>query len=484
MTKPHYIAAEFIRARGTALQWLPLLAIPLVLVTSSLAIAVDNHDDATGMLMWQAIYLTGLAAPLAGLFASVAEAREKSARYGGTMWLPLDKKRQRAARAFVTFLSLAAFHVLNFGGTWLLALLLGRAGSERILVLGIYALFSAVGISGLAAAVARMSNVVVTLVVFFAWQLTGTIKQVVEGDWWWAWPMAWPVRLVLPVLKVHQNAVPLEPESPLINEQPWLALGLCLMLAVFGVAAALFTPEQVTWRRRKAGAEVDASVGFAGYVPAVSKRNEGRRRPFRAISLAALSPALLACLGLTAVVMLLTGVTYPPGYVHGLFAFVVLPLGAGLLPVLVWPPLRSAWALMRTEFEHSSAVLLLWSGLCVLAVSAMSSAIGLLAGGELIDETRRLILGSLVGYVLVLLAYLLVLRFGTKLSLAVTVIILVFSVTVGGDVLADSVLWIVAFPAWPETAHGAGRFGTALVLSLLLSGLFHIGALRALRKSL
>lgn len=256
MNQTKYISAEIIRARGTALQWLPLLAIPLVLVTSSLAIAVDNHEDATGMLMWQAIYLTGLAAPLAGLFASVAEAREKSARYGGTLWLPLDVKRQRAARAFVTFLSLAAFHILNFGGTWLLAFLLGRAGSERILVLGVYALLGAAGITGLAAAVARMSNVVVTLVVFFVWQLIGTIKQVVEGDWWWVWPMAWPVRLVLPVLKVHQNSVPLEPESPLNNEQPWLALGLCLVLAVFGAVAALFTPEQVTWRRRKAGVEV------------------------------------------------------------------------------------------------------------------------------------------------------------------------------------------------------------------------------------
>ncbi|WP_288832028.1 hypothetical protein [uncultured Corynebacterium sp.] len=58
---------------------------------------------------------------------------------------------------------------------------------------------------------------------------------------------------------------------------------------------------------------------------------------------------LAGCVALSVVAMGLACLIYPASYVHSLFAFVILPLGTGLLPVLVWPRAEVAWAMMRTE---------------------------------------------------------------------------------------------------------------------------------------
>lgn len=473
-----YLSAELLRARGSALQWLPLLAVPLVLVTYALASVTDPREDAVGVLMWQAIYLTGMAAPLAALFGAVAEAREKKARCGGTQWRPVSMRRQRAARLAVVLLSLAVFHVLNFGGTWLLTA--SRPGSGTILLLGALAFAGAIGLAGLGAALARVSNLIVAVAVFFVWQIVGTLKPFAEGEHWWVWPMSWPVRLVLPVLGVHQNAVPLEPGSPLAAEKPWLALGLCIALAAVGAAAAVFTPG---WTGRGRGRrEAKSAVSAAVPAPAVARRGSRRPRPLRAMTSAGLTPALAGCVALSVVAMGLTCLIYPASYVHGLFSFVILPLGAGLLPVLVWPQVEGAWAVMRVEYARSARVLLLWCLLCALAVCFAASLFGLAAGGTLVDETRRFLVAALVGYVVLLLSFLVLLRTGAAAAVATVVVLAIFSVTLGGDVLAQTPLWIVALPSWPETAEGAGRLGTALALGGVLAVLLHWRAERALGR--
>ncbi|WP_147291486.1 hypothetical protein [Corynebacterium senegalense] len=74
------------------------------------------------------------------------------------------------------------------------------------------------------------------------------------------------------------------------------------------------------------------------------------------------------------------------------------------------------------------------------------------------------------------------LRAGAAPAVATVVVLANFSVTLGGDVLAQTPLWIVALPSWPETAEGAGRLGTALVLGGALAVLLHWRAKRALGR--
>ena len=112
--------AELLRARGTSLVWLPLIAVPLVLLTYNLSRLASPATDATGVLMWQSMYVTGMAAPLVAMFAAAAEAREKRARFGGTHMrlagLPKVRRTrflnaERLARLLVVLLSIAVFHV-------------------------------------------------------------------------------------------------------------------------------------------------------------------------------------------------------------------------------------------------------------------------------------------------------------------------------------------------------------------------------------
>ncbi|HIW95206.1 MAG TPA: hypothetical protein H9867_01775 [Candidatus Corynebacterium gallistercoris] len=315
-----YLSAELLRSRHTALQWLPLTALPLVGLTYNLAAFVNSRTDAVGVLMWQAVYLTGIAAPLTALFAAAAENREKKSNYGGTLWLPLSRKRLRATRLGVILLSLAIFHVLNFGGTWLLLTLSGRSGSERIAVLGLYAYIGTIGIAGLASALTRLTNFLITFLVFTAWQIVGITKPLVEGDHWWIWPMTWPVRLVLPILGVHQNAVPLEPGSPLNKESPAGALILCGVLALLGLIAATLTPE--SWQvQKKKSPTVSPSTALksAQFRPALLQRTAARKpRPYSALTLAALTPTVRACLLLSIAALILCTLIYPilkrPGF--------------------------------------------------------------------------------------------------------------------------------------------------------------------------
>ncbi len=71
-----YLSAELLRSRGSALQWLPLLALPLVVMTVFFSAFASSAEDATGVLGWQSMFITGMYAPLIAVFAGVPERRE------------------------------------------------------------------------------------------------------------------------------------------------------------------------------------------------------------------------------------------------------------------------------------------------------------------------------------------------------------------------------------------------------------------------
>lgn len=179
--------------------------------------------------------------------------------------------------------------------------------------------------------------------------------------------------------------------------------------------------------------------------------------------------------------MLVVGVAYPPSYATQLWTFVLLPLGAGLLPVITWPVMAAAWRVSVLENHRSPGAYLVWQAGVVAVLTVVAAVAALLAGADVAPVLRSAVLSVLVGTVLVLVATALCARVGTGAAVAATVLWTVVSLTLGGDVLADTVLWILAVPAWPLTALGAGRTGVALVLLVVLLVAGALGARREFR---
>lgn len=433
------LRAEWIRARGSTLWWLASAGLLVGLVLTAFSL-MGRANDASGLLHPQGVLLTGMSAPIAAIFAGVAEHRERDARSGGTLWRPAAPTAVRAARLVVVWVALAVFVILDFAVPLAATVAFGVDGAGRVALVGLFILLGMLGPAGFAAAATRRVGLLPTLLVAFAFTIE--LGYFAERDWWWANPGAWPARLALPALGLHFNLLPLEPDSPLADESPVPALALTLLLATVGFAAGVLTPRRTTplWRRRTVHA-VTAPVE-AG--PATPRRGTAGSA-LRGVVRAARMPSIGVLLVLTALVLLFA-TRYPEDVRRALFAYAILPVGAGVLPTLVWPRIRPAWALMQVEHPRVGAALMGWFTSTVALVC--------LFAGVVTGSARFGALSLVAGTVLVLAALAVTVRFGVMWTLAATVLVTIVSATIGGDVLAESFLWIAAVPAWPVTATG------------------------------
>ncbi|WP_415684452.1 hypothetical protein [Corynebacterium frankenforstense] len=208
----------------------------------------------------------------------------------------------------------------------------------------------------------------------------------------------------------------------------------------------------------------------------------------RATARVAATPAVLVAVGLSVLALAATAAVYDASYVRGLFVFAVLPLGAGVLPVLVWPALAGAWPLARVENPRVPVALVAWiflvvAGMCLVAAVAVAAA----GVGEGVDPAaagaalvRWAAVACLSGCVLAAVALALTVRLGTAWAVAAAVVWTVVSATLGGDVLAQTVLWLPALPSWAQTADIAARFIAVAALGLPLLAAATWAARRAL----
>lgn len=182
-------------------------------------------------------------------------------------------------------------------------------------------------------------------------------------------------------------------------------------------------------------------------------------------------PSLSMVLVLTALVLLFA-TRYPADVRQALFAYAILPVGAGVLPTLVWPRIRPAWALMQVEHPRVGLALMSWFTSIVALVCLIAGAVA--------GSARFGVLAVIAGTVLTLAALAVTVRFGVMWTLAATILVTIVSVTIGGDVLAESFLWIAAVPAWPVTATGL-RVWVALAVGAILLAAVVVVLLRVLR---
>ena len=103
-----------------------------------------------------------------------------------------------------------------------------------------------------------------------------------------------------------------------------------------------------------------------------------------------------------------------------------------------------------------------------------------LLAGVVAGSARFGVLAVIAGTVLTLAALAVTVRFGVMWTLAATILVTIVSATIGGDVLAESFLWIAAVPAWPVTATGL-RGWVALAVGAILLAAVVVVLLRVLR---
>lgn len=461
------LRAEWIRAKGSTLWWLAVAGLLLGLLLTAFSL-VGDVGSAKSLLYPQGLLVTGMAAPVAALFAGLAENRERDARAGGALWRPVSSTGTRAARITVVWLALAVFVILDFVVPVAAALVFGLDGAAQVALVGAFVWLGMLGPAGLAAAATRRVGLLPTLVAAFVFTIE--LGYFVERSWWWCNPGAWPARLALPTMGLHFNLLPLEETSPMAGESPFPALALTLLLAAAGFVAAVLTPRRTRPIFRRLTTHEVAAPAPAG--PAIPRpARTGFVSAWKGVARAGRMPSLSMVLVLTALVLLLA-TRYPADVRQALFAYAILPVGAGVLPTLVWPRIRPAWALMQVEHPRVGVALMSWFTSIVALVCLLAGAVA--------GSARFGVLAVIAGTVLTLAALAVTVRFGVMWTLAATILVTIVSATIGGDVLAESFLWIAAVPAWPVTATGP-RVWVALAVGAILLAAVVVVLLRVLR---
>ena len=223
------VRAEIVRTRGSAAAYLPWLGLVIAGISfAGILITPDSQERAA--LLWQTLYVTGMAAPLLTLLAGLTTVRETAAREGGTLWRATSPRVIVLARFLVLGALSALFHALAFWTVIPLSLLAGAPTDVAgILWAGASCWIATLAVLALAYVATEAWGLIPVFLAAWAWQAIGSLAAEISS--WRVFPPTWAVRAMLPLLGAHQNAEPLDPTDPLAHESPALALALGLLLA-------------------------------------------------------------------------------------------------------------------------------------------------------------------------------------------------------------------------------------------------------------
>lgn len=471
------LRAELTRTRGSAAALFPLAGL-LTAGMSAAGVLITPQSQERAALLWQTLYVTGMAAGLLALLAGLTTAREAAAREGGTPWRPVRPRVVVLVRFAVLVGLSALFHVLAFWTVVPVSLAAGApVDAAGVLRAGAVCWVATLGVLAVAFVASERWGTVPVFLAAWVWQLCGTLTA--EWALWPVIPPAWAVRAMLPMLGAHQNAEPLAPDHPLASESPAAALALSagLMAAVLAVRLTARAPA----RTERSGDQ--RPIG----------RRSTREGALGGISAALRGSPVLPLCAAAAALCVVTAVVYPVGYLFGLHTFALLPIGACVTAVLLWRALAPGWRLLVLRRSGMPAAVQLWLVGCVSAVTALVFALALLntalRGSPAVEPAaywevlRAGTLWSVLGPACGLGALWLAVRYGSGWALGAVVVVAVVSATFGGDVLADTWMWLLGPAAWPLSADTPGRFVTACALGALVALAGWALSLRALRTA-
>lgn len=496
---PRALRAELVRTKHSASACFPVAGLVLCLLQGLgwWGVATQPLTGWQQMFSWQSLYATGLAAPLTALLVALTVTREGRARDGGTGWRPLSRPTAFAARTVVLALLLCAFNLvitmplLLFGWAHGLTNPPVTRLADAWLVLWLGSLLPAAA----AFLIARAAGMYVAVGAAIAGQIAGVV-QAESPAWLWQ-PWTWPVRAVLPLLGIHANSTALEADSPIWQQNPWIPIGMSLLLAAALTTAGAVTrlpgrrPRHRTSQRGShrpdpADVVVDSlpvdnpPVGSAlsAVAPVTGRQHRAAAigRSLRGTGIGPLTAAALAAI-------VLTGVIWDASYVEGLTTWLVVPLGTCLLACLTWSAQAPAWRTitLRASPSRLGATLLAWClGILTLIVGTATATVALTGGHH---PLRYGILLWTVGAAWLAITGWLAISTGPAAAIAVTLVMLIAGLLFGGTWMAHTNLWLAGPLAWPSSADTWPRAATAIVLAAATTAVATIVWVPALRTA-
>ncbi|MDO5077207.1 hypothetical protein [Corynebacterium sp.] len=480
VTMPRYLRAEALRLKGSSVLYFAGIGVLICISGVMLSAGAQSAGFQSNPLAWQAMYVTGMAAPLMMLLAGLSEQRERVARNGGIAWRGASVRRDRLARLCGVAFVAALFQCFSFGG----AILFG-APLDAAAVGGACAWLGALALLGLGAMIARRFGVILALVFGIVWQVLGTLTAELAA--WWLIPPAWPVRIMLVPIGVQANGEPMPPTHPALNEPHAVSVILCVCFAlvVWAVSIQVGERQPAVPRTPAASVVAETTTPFELASAVATARRNPRALPVGAMLGGLKGSGVLTVTVLAALVMIVSALAYSPGIVSSLFAFAVFPIGTGILPVLAWRAQESTYTQVVTENPRTSLAFAVVHVLVLVALSALVTVLLISGGVAVVPALGKFLLWLLVGTTLLWFGLALMVRFGTGAAISAMIIWTLIAITLGGDVLADTFLWIVAFPVWPQLATTPARYGIAVVLATVgcvLAAVALRGALRVQRR--
>lgn len=469
------LGAELVRVRRTASASAPLVGLGLGLLQGLGWVTVSRRtlQSWDSLLSWQVLFATALCAPFLGLLAGLSAQREASAREGGGLWRPGSRRMVLLARWSV----LAA---LNLTFMAALVLPMGVIGAVlgvpdppvgRLVAIAAVMWLSSLGWSAVAFGVAGRLGTVGVVGLGLVWQIAGTLTS--ESPLWWAMPWAWSVRPLLPLLRVDHTGVPLTPGAPAWS---YGIVGPLVASLALTVVALLVATRSRTTRAPRAGFGAAVHAETARLVPVPLRRVASH--PVAAIMLS-LRRAAIGWLTLGAVALLpLVAVVWRAAALRGVVGWVVLPIGACLLGVLVWRAQEPAFRVIATRRGAASLALpvLVMCSAVLSAVLVPATALLWLFDGAHVAAFA--LVGAATGLAGIALSLWLSTRFGPGAAIGVTLVGLVFSL-VFGDYFADTPLWVLGPVGWVNAATTPARVAIACGASFVTVALASAGWARA-----
>lgn len=470
-------AAEVVRTRRTlqARAWLLALLVAGLQCGGWLVASRQALSDWQSLLMWQVFYATGLAGALAALLGALGVRREQATRAGGTLWRAPQPAVIRGAQLAVLAAHLGVFTLaltmpmVPFGIAWGLD---GAPVGRFVALTGLLWLGALPWLCW-GVFICRRLGLYAAAGSALVLHVVGTIRA--EESSWWLEPWTWGVRAALPLLQTHANGVPARPGEAVLDVPVGVMSTLTLAWTLILAVVAIWMPERV--RRQKAGAE-DSAAPAVVLRQASSGAINGTPNLLAAAWLAWprrwVWSISAAALGLLALVRLL----WRPMVVHGFWALLVIPGVTCLMACLQASWQRPALRVVLTRVSARR-----WAACQLVMVAAALAPVVVL--GALASDAggATVVVGVTSAATLTLFALWLATRFGTGVALGVCVVGTMWSILVGGSILADGVLWLLAPWAWPYAGVAGGRWLVASAISLVSAAGWSVLWVRATRRA-
>ena len=454
------------------------------LIFGFLTVLLSSGSRAAGLesasFSWQVMYFTALAGPLMMLLGSLVENRDAKARNGGLLYRGVSPVTLQLFRLIGAALISGLFQIFSFG----VIVILAGAPLSRAITAAIFSWIGSLGLIAIGAAVARWTGSVGAIIFGVVWQEIG--MRSVETNWWYFSPPAWPIRILLAPTGVNASGTPINPDHPVLKEPSWIGVTECLglgilMYAIVSVSASRIERAPFTARLKNLNQGADKQIDLGqlssfGKLEKTFERRNPPKFPLKAVFLAQRGSGIIPLIALTLAIVLGLALSYDEDLASQIFTFFIFPMGAGLLPVLTWRLYSQAHIQLHLHNSHSFFTFL-WLQTLYMVVTILGVAVIIMPSGIGVKELlMRIALWIVIGTVILNSSTALVSKIGVGAALATTLLVAVTSLTLGGDSLSYTSLWLVAVSAWPEIAIDSQRFWPAILVSLGLLGMSY-GAL-------